>query len=507
MDNYKAENQEQEIDLVSLFFAVAHRYKQMAAAAVICAVLFGGFGVVKGMLNQRAIDEAIANGEEVPRTSAEQQYEEDMVEYREAQTKHDTDVTSYKQQLNQNEADQVRAQFDIDNAQEYIDKSVRQKLDPYNVYTSETRFYITTDYKIMPGMDYQNPDYTSAVLSAYNSLLTSHESIITIADQFSMEERYMRELISVSVDNATRLLTITTYGEDADEASRIMDLMLKRMEAVRENIETTVGDHNTKQISRSDSTTVLTWLRDSQQDTRDNMTGLQNNLTDLQNNHELLEKSIETADQDLAAQEKPEEPKQSGGVKKFVLIGFLLGIAFLLVLDCLLGIVAVAGVAVVRFLMEDKVCVSEDLQGSCGVGVLGTLANAASKSAKGMDASLNKMEKRPDGSADAEMTRLIAATIRNRVPEAENILLTGDIAGDQLTALGEALKASGELDGKNILVSGSILQSSATVSEAAKVDVVVLAADCAVSTHASLRAQKAKLESFGKKVLGCVLYA
>ena len=38
MDNYKAENQEQEIDLVSLFFAVAHRYKQMAAAAVICAV-------------------------------------------------------------------------------------------------------------------------------------------------------------------------------------------------------------------------------------------------------------------------------------------------------------------------------------------------------------------------------------------------------------------------------------------------------------------------------------
>ena len=93
------------------------------------------------------------------------------------------------------------------------------------------------------------------------------------------------------------------------------------------------------------------------------------------------------------------------------------------------------------------------------------------------------------------------------MPEAENILLTGDIAGDQLTALGEALKASGELDGKNILVSGSILQSSATVSEAAKVDVVVLAADCAVSTHASLRSQKAKLESFGKKVLGCVLYA
>ena len=30
MDNYKAENQEQEIDLVSLFFAVAHRYKRVS---------------------------------------------------------------------------------------------------------------------------------------------------------------------------------------------------------------------------------------------------------------------------------------------------------------------------------------------------------------------------------------------------------------------------------------------------------------------------------------------
>ena len=68
-------------------------------------------------------------------------------------------------------------------------------------------------------------------------------------------------------------------------------------------------------------------------------------------------------------------------------------------------------------------------------------------------------------------------------------------------------KVRAEQVGVTPQVSGSILQSSATVSEAAKVDVVVLAADCAVSTHASLRAQKAKLESFGKKVLGCVLYA
>lgn len=495
MDNYMAENQEQEIDLAALFFAVAHKYKQIVAAAVICAVLLGVLGGMKGVLNQRAIDEAIANGEEVPRTSAEQQYEDDMVEYRAAKRKHDSDVTSYKRQLKQNEADQERAQFDIDNAQEYIDKSVLNSLDPYNVNVSETKFYITTDYKIMPGMDYQNPNYTNAVLSAYSSLLTNHESIIAIADEFGMEERYMRELVGVSVDESTRILSIGTKAKDAQTASAIMDAVLKRVDAVRDTIETTVGNHTMTQLFRSDSTTVLTWLRDSQQETRDNMTSLQNNLTDLENKHELLETNLEAAEQDFSAQVKPEEPVEGSGIKKFALIGFLL------------GIVAVAGVAVVRFLVEDKVCVSDNLQNSCGVAVLGTLANASSKAAKGMDAAINKMEKRPDGSADAEMVRLIAATICNQMQDAKNILLTGDIAEEQLKALGEALKASGELDGKNILVSGSILQTSATVEEAVKADIIVLAADCAVSTHAAVRAQKAKLESFGKKILGCVLYA
>ena len=94
-------------------------------------------------------------------------------------------------------------------------ESVRQARPAQCLYL-RTRFYITTDYKVVPGVDSRNPDYTGAVLGAYNSLLASHGSIITIADQFSLEERYMRELISVSVVNDTRLLTITTYGEDAD---------------------------------------------------------------------------------------------------------------------------------------------------------------------------------------------------------------------------------------------------------------------------------------------------
>ncbi len=487
---------EQEIDLVSLFFTVLRKYRQILAAAAACAVLFGALGMFKYVRSQKALEEAIANGEEIVRSKEEQTYEEEMVKYRAAQTTHDKNVADYKNQLKQNEANQVRAEFDIKNAQEYIDKSVLNSLDPYNVSTASAVFYITTDYKILPGMDYQNPDYTSAVLSAYSSLLTNSETIGRIAEQFGMEERYMRELIGVSVDSDTRLLTISTKGKDSQQAGDIMNAMLDRFAQLYDTIENAVGVHETTQVSISNNTTVLTWLRDQQQNTRDNMTTLQNNLTDLKNNHDLLEQNIQTADDDLAAMEKPEAPKGSGNsTVKYAVLGFLLG-----------GIL-VAGVAVVRFLVEGKVYSAEELQRTCGVKVLGTLAGDASKKAKGLDAAINRMEKRPDGSMDAEMIDLIATTVRSRMPQAEKILLTGDVPQQQLTALRDALQACDALKSAQVTAAGSILTSSATVPLAAQADVILLAADCTCSQYSTVSAQNEKIKDLGREVFGCVLYA
>ena len=87
--------QEEEINLVSLLFTVLHKYRQMAAAALVCAVLFAGVAVVKNISWNAAVQKAAEEGETAPRTSAQQTYEEDMVEYREAQNKRDTDVQSY----------------------------------------------------------------------------------------------------------------------------------------------------------------------------------------------------------------------------------------------------------------------------------------------------------------------------------------------------------------------------------------------------------------------------
>ncbi len=72
-------------------------------------------------------------------------------------------------------------------------------------------------------MDYRTRITPARCSALIPSLLTSHETIGAIAEQFGMEERYMRELITVSVDSGTRLLTISTEGKDAQQANDIMD--------------------------------------------------------------------------------------------------------------------------------------------------------------------------------------------------------------------------------------------------------------------------------------------
>lgn len=114
----------------------------------------------------------------------------------------------------------------------------------------------------------------------------------------------------------------------------------------------------------------------------------------------------------------------SSAVLKFGLIGLLA------------GIVLVCGAGTVQFLVQGKVYSGKELRDTCRLPLLGTLASGKTRQSKQLDAALDRMEHRPDGSTDAEMIRLMAATIASRAPEAKHILITGDLPADQLTRAG-----------------------------------------------------------------------
>lgn len=135
----------------------------------------------------------------------------------------------------------------------------------------------------------------------------------------------------------------------------------------------------------------------------------------------------------------------SSAVLKFGLIGLLV------------GIVLVCGVGTVQFLMQGKVYSGKELRDTCRLPLLGTLASGKTRQSKQLDAALDRMEHRPDGSTDAEMIRLMAATIASRAPEAKHILITGDLPADQLTALAAALQDTGALRAQVVTAAESIL--------------------------------------------------
>lgn len=498
-ENQTTYNHEEEIDLIQLAFSILHKYRQILMTVVICAVLAAGFGLAKNAYSSYAESKA-ADSEDVAvaKSAAQQKYDEEMLAYREEKTKHDTNVQQYQEELLENQQAIESTKIKIQNAQEYLDNSVLNTIDPYNVPVAQADLYVSTDYKIMPGMDYQNVDYTDAVLKAYSSLITNSETMEKIAKTVGMEERYLQELVSVSGDSSTRLLTIRAYGADEATANKILDALLVRMEDVRPTIQSTVGSHSSHsiaQLTRTSTVSVMTWLRDSQQQNRDDLTNLQNQVTTLEAADRVLEQSIEDEQQALEAMKLPEKPKETGNsMAKMVILGALLG-----------GILA-CGVVVVKFLLDGMVYSASELNRSTGLPVLGALASDRTKKAGKLDAKLYQMEGRPDGSADAEMLCLMAQTIRSRAPEAKNILVTGDLPADQLEALAAALQATEPLRGQSVTAAESILKAAATVPHVVAADAIVLAADCTVTRTDAVREQNEKIVRLGKQILGCIVY-
>lgn len=494
-ENQTTYNHEEEIDLIQLAFSILHKYRQILMTVVICAVLAAGFGLAKNAYSSYAESKA-ADSEEVAvaKSAAQQKYDEEMLAYREEKTKHDTNVQQYQGELLENQQAIESTKIKIQNAQEYLDNSVLNTIDPYNVPVAQADLYVSTDYKILPGMDYQNVDYTDAVLKAYSSLITNSETMEKIAKTVGMEERYLQELVSVSGDSSTRLLTIRAYGADEATANKILDALLVRMEDVRPTIQSTVSSHSIAQLTRTSTVSVMTWLRDSQQQNRDDLTNLQNQVTTLEAADRVLEQSIEDEQQALEAMELPEKPKETGNSMKMVVLGALLG-----------GVLA-CGVVVVKFLLDGMVYSASELNRSTGLPVLGALASDRTKKAGKLDAKLYQMEGRPDGSADAEMLCLMAQTIRSRAPEAKNILVTGDLPADQLEALAAALQATEPLRGQSVTAAESILKAAATVPHVVAADAIVLAADCTVTRTDAVREQNEKIVRLGKQILGCIVY-
>ena len=485
---YQNYEQEEEIDLVSLLFTVLRKYRQMLAVALACAVIFGAAAGI-----QTATNGAVS-------ADAQEKYDAAMTEYRQKKASYDAAVRQYKLDTTSNEQAQADTQKALEDAQTYAEHSMLSNLDAHNVWTARADLYIKTNYQIMPGSVYQNPDNTSAVVQAYANLLVNGDAMDKAADALKLQARFLREVVTAEpVQNAngtySGLLTIRVNAADQNSAEKILNELLSHLDEVQASISAAIGSHTVATVAQSCSCIVSTDLLAQQQAQSDNIAALQAQMQTLQAAREQLDETYADTQANWAAVSEPVlHAALLSSIAKFALIGFVV------------GVFVVAGIVCVQFLAAGRVYSAKELKRACNLPMLGALASEKSKTAQKLDAALNRAEGRPNGSTDAEMLCLMAETIRSRAPQARRVLVTGDLPAEQLTALAAALQATDALRSVTVTAAESILKAAATVQQVNLADSIVLAADCACSRYAAVNDQNEQIRRLGKSVLGCIVF-
>lgn len=447
MMEYQVE--EREISLKRMAFFCLHQWRRILAAAVILALVMGGF---------RAAQRWHAMSDPDVLAKNDQEYELAMQQYRDEKASLEAQVESL--------------QNTIGNQQEYMDKSVLMAIDPYNFYRGTLSVCV----------DVKDNTMTSTILLAYQAALNSGDLLSGVAQEMGMEEKYLRELVTVSVDTSAEtlnnLLTVSVAYASQEGAQQLLDLIEAGIDTLSQQLSERVGSHKINVVVCSVSSCVDM-----------NISLLQK--TELENQSAQL-KLLETAQSQLEALDEPGENILT--VKSVVKSGIKYAAA-----GGVIGAFLVLVMAVLSFILSDKLYSGDELKAHYNITVLASILPKGRKF-RGLDAWLNRAEGRGVG-CESEYD-LAAANIRNYAGSAKKILVTSTAGDAASKALTEAL---GDKTGLELVACGSLLQDPAALVNLAACDAVVMVEKCWASHYGPIGVALERISDAGKPLLGCVI--
>ncbi len=448
-------NYEQEIDLKDLLFAVLHKWKPILLVAIILAVLLGGY---KGYSTYQSLH--------------------DSKKIEDAAEKYQTELDTYEEKVEVLNRELENLQTDLAEQEEYLEKSVKINMNVYEVAEVKTELFVKTDYLIMPGMEYQTPNFTDTILRTYKSVLDSTEFLNSVAENAGMEVRFLKELITTSTGG--NIITIQVRHETLDQANAILDDILGGIESAGAKIRATIGDHTVTTVMESAGTLVDLGLGDTQKAENDKIRTMNESI-------KAKQEEIDALNEPTLAEISDMDAIKSG--IKFAILGGVLG-AFM-----------VAFVVCVVFLMNGKVYSANELRNRFRVMILGVVPTG--KKYFIVDAWLNRLEGRNMGSAEQEYV-LIAANIKNNANNAKKILVTGTAKNATIRQAAE--KLAKELDGLEVIAGGNLLSDAETLRTLPEADAVVLVEQCNVSSYGKIELTLERAAALQKNVIGCVVF-
>ena len=443
---------EQVIYLKDMLFSAMYKWKGILLLGVVLGLLLGG---VKAAGEWRGYQNSATN--EAQKISVE---------------RYEAKKSSLEKQI-----EDLRKS--VQNQQSYIKQSHLMKLDPYGFYEANLTVYVDTGYQIQPGMEYQDPDKTAAVISSYQVILTGEKAVRAMADAMGTEPRYLLELVVIEAPEETNTMRIRASYADEAGAEKLLEQLLLQIENAQQQIAQAVTDHQVSVVEQY-----------VQQKLDANIDTVQKN--EAQRLADLIG-SLEGAQNELQWLQPPELSAQ--GLKDVVKAA---------VIFCVIGgVVGVfLGVCVVwaGHIFGGKIYSAKVLYNRTGVKTLGCVADTQFK-----DAVIRWMRRMEGRSVrePQEQTKLVAAGVKSVCRDAKQLMITGSLEDTEGKALVEAIAQA--MPETKLVCCGSLLRDVAAVEALAGCDQVILLEKCGRSTYADVEQQCHILGDNGVQLTGCVL--
>lgn len=454
---------EQEIDLKDLMFAVLRKWRLIIIIAVVFALLLGGLKTLKG-INQLNDAEYVKKNQDSYNVSLEQ-YE------------------TTKKRL---EKEISNLQDNIQSQQEYKEESILMNINPYDEYVESATFYIATDYTIMPGMAFQNPNTATSILKAYLSIAQNGEMYNYVLGKMNNEMglRYLKELVRIQPDYDNNMMDITVIGDTEKRASDVMGYIKDSIEASQRTITEAIGEHEIRIVDESQFVSVDLELEQKQKEFSTNMDQFDTSLSD--KTKELNEL---------------EEPKNSllsrssvlKGAIKYAVLGGVLGAFMVVFFIC------------VAFLMSDKLVSEKELKRRYGLMVLGVFRRQDRKKfLPGIDRWLDKLEGVAAREQDDSQTfEVAAASALNYMDGIKEVLLVGTVDPSVIERIQNGLTE--RLSGVVLTAGGNLGKDAQAIKKAASCDAVILVEQRNKSLFGGIEQELDVVRSLDKKVIGCIV--
>lgn len=450
----KNPNYEIEISIRDLFFHILARWRSIILFALLGAAAFGGLKYYKNHNASKISEEDIKS------------YEKELSMYQETYDSYAKVIDSYTDQIN--------------SLNNYKANSIKMQIDPYNEWVARCEYYVDVDQSVLDILpEGFNQDPADNLLGIYRSLLYED----TYGDELKaitgiQNDEFIRELITWNTDQTDNSLSVTIIGTSREQVDKILSFYLDKIESAVKDEANKVMNHNLILSSSISFLRVDVNIRNEQKVTDDTIITLETGIT-----------NAKKAQNNIVKPEKPASVGNMDGVKKYIALGFILGIF-------LIGCIHVAS-----YVVRGKLHSDDELQAIYGLPIYGSLPNSITKRPDlGIDKFIERLFHKKDTAGNDAINEQIASIINRNFAD-KKVLIVSTAASDKIIGLYNDLAA--RMSGKTDLsLEQSFLSNPESVKTVASFDVILIAEVKGLSNMRGIDRMGEILDIIGCKVSG-----